>query len=94
MYALQDAESNWQFDIFGFAEACSGASLSMLAFHLYRQAGFVRDFRLNEVKLCAWLQKIEAGYNSNNPYHNRYTTPLFSPCLLFPLAPIPARFNL
>ena len=62
----------------------------MLAFHFFRQAGFVRDFRLNEVKLCAWLQKIEAGYDSNNPYHNRYTIPLFSPSPPFPLAPTPA----
>ncbi|DBA80660.1 TPA: hypothetical protein ACH3X1_007904 [Trebouxia sp. C0004] len=67
---LKDAESNWQFDIFGFAEACSGASLSMLGFHLYRQAGMIRDFKLDEQKLCNWLHRIESGYNVNNPYHN------------------------
>ena len=71
MLSLQDAESNWQFDIFGFAEACSGASLSMLGFHLYKQAGMIRDFKLDEQKLCNWLQRIESGYDANNPYHNR-----------------------
>ncbi|DBB03659.1 hypothetical protein WJX82_000931 [Trebouxia sp. C0006] len=67
---LKDAESNWQFDIFGFAEACSGASLSMLGFHLYKQAGMIRDFKLDEQKLCNWLQRIESGYDASNPYHN------------------------
>jgi len=43
----------------------------MLGFHLYRQAGMIRDFKLDEQKLCNWLQRIESGYNANNPYHNR-----------------------
>jgi len=44
----------------------------MLGFHLYKQAGMIRDFQLNEQKLCNWLQRIESGYDANNPYHNRY----------------------
>ena len=68
---LQDAESNWQFDIFAFADAAPGATLSMLTFHLYKQAGLIRDFHLDEQKLCNFLQKIESGYSINNPYHNR-----------------------
>ncbi len=43
----------------------------MLGFHLYRQAGFIRDFKMDELKLCAFLQRIESGYRSENPYHNR-----------------------
>ncbi|KAL3155900.1 putative 3',5'-cyclic phosphodiesterase pde-3 [Trebouxia sp. C0010 RCD-2024] len=67
---LQDAESNWHFDVFGFDEECKGKGLSVLAFHLYKQAGFIRDFKLYEVKLINFLQKAESGYSSANPYHN------------------------
>lgn len=68
---LQDAETNWQFDIFAFAEATPGSTLSMLTFHLYKQAGLVREFKLDERKLCNFLQKVESGYSAENPYHNR-----------------------
>jgi len=44
----------------------------MLGFHLYKQAGMIREFQLDEQKLCNWLQRIESGYDANNPYHNRY----------------------
>ncbi|KAL0037875.1 hypothetical protein WJX79_003284 [Trebouxia sp. C0005] len=67
---LQDAETNWQFDIFAFAEATPGSTLSMLTFHLYKQAGLVREFKLDERKLCNFLQKVESGYSAENPYHN------------------------
>lgn len=67
---LQDADKNWQFDIFGFAEECKGKSLSLLGFHLYKQAGLIRDFNLDEAKLINFLQKVESGYTSANPYHN------------------------
>ena len=70
--AVQDAESSWQFDIFGFAEASPGSCLSLLMFHLMKQTGMVQEFRLDENKLCHFLQKIESGYDSANPYHNRY----------------------
>ena len=67
---MQDAENNWQFDIFGFAEVCPGRTLSMLGFHLYKQAGFVSHFKLDDAKLCNWLQRVESGYEAKNPYHN------------------------
>ncbi|KAL3145886.1 putative 3',5'-cyclic phosphodiesterase pde-3 [Trebouxia sp. C0009 RCD-2024] len=67
---LQDAENNWHFDVFGFDEECKGKGLSVLAFHLYKQAGFIRDFKLYDVKLINFLQKAESGYSSANPYHN------------------------
>ena len=50
----------------------------MLGFHLYRQAGMIRDFKLDEQKLCNWLQRIESGYDANNPYHNRCA--ISAPC--------------
>ena len=68
---MQDAEHNWHFDIFGFVEATKGSSLSMLFFHLMKQSGMIQDFHLDESKLCKYVQKIESGYDSNNPYHNR-----------------------
>ena len=72
--AGQDAENNWQFDVFGFAEACPGQTLSMLGFHFYKQAGLTKHYQMDEHKLCNYLQRIEAGYDSSNPYHNRCCT--------------------
>ncbi len=80
---LQDARNNWQFDIFGFDEECKGKGLSVLGFHLYKQAGLITDFKLDEVKLIHFLQKAESGYSSANPYHNRLVP------LLLQSAPLP-----
>ena len=74
---LQDAENNWQFDIFGFAEATKGTTLSLLFYHFMKQSGIIQEFHLDEVKLCKYAQKIESGYDANNPYHNR-----LMPCIL------------
>ena len=68
---MQDAENNWHFDIFGFADATPGTTLSMLGFHLVKQTGMVQLMGMNEVKLVKFLQKIESGYDPTNPYHNR-----------------------
>lgn len=57
--------------MFGLAEATPGHTLSLLAFHLFTQAGHVKKFSLNEAKLCCYLRKVEQGYNASNPYHNR-----------------------
>ena len=70
--AAQDAENNWQFDVFAFADACPGQTLSMLGYHFYKRAGLITHYHMDEVKLCNYLKAIEAGYNSDNPYHNRY----------------------
>ncbi len=43
----------------------------MLTFHLVKRAGFVQLYKLDEVKLCRVLQALEAGYQRDNPYHNR-----------------------
>lgn len=68
---MQDAESNWQFDIFAYAEATPGTSLSMLTFHLLKTTGLVKEFDLIETKLVTCLRRVEAGYDPVNPYHNR-----------------------
>ena len=70
LMSTQDAETNWQFDIFGYADATPGNSLSMLGFHLLKTTGLVQEFQLNETKLAACLRKIESGYKPTNPYHN------------------------
>ena len=70
-FAMQDAENNWHFDIFEFADATLGCSLSMLTLHVFKQSGLVKECGLDEAKLQAYLRKIEKGYDPNNPYHNR-----------------------
>lgn len=69
----QDAENNWQFDIFAFADATPGTTLSLLSFHFYKVAGIIQHFQLDEGKLFNFLQKIESGYEMSNPYHNRFS---------------------
>ena len=70
-HLLQDAEINWQFDVFAFADACPGQTLSLLGWHLYKRAGLIKHYAADEVKLCNFMKQIEAGYDINNPYHNR-----------------------
>ena len=70
--ALQDAENNWQFDIFGFAEATPGHTLSLLTFHLLQTSGQIQDRNYDPTRLARYIRKVEAGYNASNPYHNRY----------------------
>ena len=69
---VQDAERNWQFDIFQFADATPGETLSMLSYHMFKQSGLVEELHLDEPKMIRALQRIEAGYDINNPYHNRW----------------------
>ena len=68
---VQDAETNWAFDIFGFAAAAPGYSLSLLVCHFVKRAGLVGELHLDEASLAVFARKIEKGYNANNPYHNR-----------------------
>ncbi|KAL3145352.1 hypothetical protein ABBQ38_001609 [Trebouxia sp. C0009 RCD-2024] len=67
---LQDAEKNWQFDMFAFAQETNGNHLSVLAFHYIKTSGLVSRFNLSEAKLSRFLCRIERGY-LDNPYHSR-----------------------
>ena len=67
---LQDAEKNWQFDMFAFAEETHGNHLSVLTFHFLKTSGMVSRFNLSEAKLSKFLCRVERGY-LNNPYHSR-----------------------
>lgn len=69
---MQDAETNWQFDIFALAELTPGHTLSALAFHYWTQGGWFRDFPIDVPRFCKFIRKIEDGYVADNPYHNRY----------------------
>ena len=69
---LQTAENSWQFDIFAFAEATPGHTLSLLYFHLVKQSGVLAAMAYDETKLCNFLQKMDKGYDPSVPYHNRY----------------------
>lgn len=71
MLTVQDADNNWQFDIFAFAAATPGATLSLLTFHFLKQTGVTEQWGHDEVKLCRFLQRVVAGYKPSNPYHNR-----------------------
>lgn len=68
---LQTADSSWQFDVFAFAEATPGHTLSVLFFYLVKQSGVLDGMYLDEGKLCNFLQKMDCGYDPLTPYHNR-----------------------
>ncbi|KAL0049434.1 hypothetical protein WJX82_002295 [Trebouxia sp. C0006] len=65
-----DAGNNWQFDIFEFAAATPGNTLSLLTFHFLKQSGGIDAGRLDAAKFIRFSHRIEAGYNPANPYHN------------------------
>ncbi|KAL0048533.1 hypothetical protein WJX82_005213 [Trebouxia sp. C0006] len=67
---LQDAENNWQFDVFAFSEAAPRNTLCLLTCHFFKRSGLIDDFGLDPEKLCRYLQRIEAGYSAANSYHN------------------------
>ena len=68
---VQEAETSWHFDIFGYANATSGDALAMLTFHLVKRANFTHHYVMDDVKLCRLLRAVEEGYQRDNPYHNR-----------------------
>lgn len=69
LVCVQDAENNWHFDIFGFAEAAQGHTLSMMTFYLMKRAGAMSKAGMHESSLCNYLQSLERGYKPL-PYHN------------------------
>ena len=45
---MQDAENSWAFDIFGFADATPGYSLSLLFCHLVQRSGLCKELLVDE----------------------------------------------
>ena len=70
-FCLQDAEQQWQFDIFALVDQLPHTCLSLMAFYLLKRTGLIAEFRLNEQKLCRFLHRVENSY-LNCPYHNRW----------------------
>ena len=68
---LQDAEQQWQFDIFALADQLPHTCLSLMAFYLLKRTGLIAEFHLNEQKLCRFLHRVDISY-LNCPYHNRW----------------------
>ena len=66
---FQDAETNWQFDIFWLSDATPVHTLSLLAVHLNKVTGFLHG--MDQAKFWNYVRTIESGYLSTNPYHNR-----------------------
>ncbi len=72
---VQDAETNWQFDIFAFAEEAQGHTLSVLSFHFYQKFVDLDKYKMSRTKLASFVRVIENGYDPHNPYHNRWGAP-------------------
>ena len=68
---MQDAENNWAFDIFGFAEATPGYTLSLLYCYLAQRVDAQVELVADSAKFAAYARKVEQGYDASNPYHNR-----------------------
>lgn len=68
---LDRAFISFSFDAFELAEVTQGHPLSTLAYYLLHKNGLISTFNLHPVRLAHFLRKIEAGYPSENPYHNR-----------------------
>nr|XP_037273065.1 LOW QUALITY PROTEIN: uncharacterized protein LOC119164969 [Rhipicephalus microplus] len=60
----------WAFNTFAL-DACSGGrSMPILCVHLFHEYGFLSTFNLDAVRVWHCFSLIDAGYHSNNPYHN------------------------
>lgn len=60
----------WAFNTFALDVCSGGRSMPRLLVHLFHQYGFISAFKLDVVKVWHCFNLIDAGYHSNNPYHN------------------------
>eukprot|EP00742_Colponemidia_sp_Colp-10_P004186 GILJ01004465.1.p1 GENE.GILJ01004465.1~~GILJ01004465.1.p1 ORF type:complete len:593 (-),score=94.86 GILJ01004465.1:225-2003(-) len=58
------------FDIFEFKDACQGYELSIIVYHLFKNYQFLTQFDLSKDAFINYVQRIQDGYISTNPYHN------------------------
>eukprot|EP00743_Colponemidia_sp_Colp-15_P001905 GILK01002075.1.p1 GENE.GILK01002075.1~~GILK01002075.1.p1 ORF type:complete len:592 (-),score=90.24 GILK01002075.1:240-2015(-) len=58
------------FDIFEFKDACQGYELSIIVYHLFKNYQFLTQFNLSKDAFINYVQRIQDGYISTNPYHN------------------------
>jgi len=71
-----------------------------MGLELFRHFNLIEQFNIDEAKLKNFLNSIEAGYHSHNPYHNNThaadvvcsgflsTCSLPPPCASLPLGPV------
>ncbi|KAJ3190549.1 cAMP-specific 3',5'-cyclic phosphodiesterase 4A [Irineochytrium annulatum] len=61
-------EFNWP--IFEFADAASGKSLSVLAYHLFKREGLFMHFQIPLDRFWKFITTIEQGYHADIPYYD------------------------
>ncbi len=67
---LARAYDSFSFDAFELAEVTQGHPLSTLAYFLFHKSNLISGFGMHPVRLARFLRTIEAGYSTQNPYHN------------------------
>ncbi|KAK9863876.1 hypothetical protein WJX84_000320 [Apatococcus fuscideae] len=68
---MKEAETDFHFDIFAFSEATNGMPLSTLTFFLLKRCNLMASCSISERSMAAYLRRLELGYDSDNPFHNR-----------------------
>jgi hypothetical protein len=68
---LSQAFDQWQFDAVALSEITGNRPLSSLGCFLFVNLELVEHFGLDRVKLSAFLEELELGYDDANQYHNR-----------------------
>ncbi|XP_070195159.1 high affinity 3',5'-cyclic-AMP phosphodiesterase 7A-like isoform X2 [Littorina saxatilis] len=61
---------DWDFNVFHLDTLTGGRSLLYLAYHIFREYGFIQRFQLDTIKLLRFFSSIEDNYHDSNPYHN------------------------
>lgn len=63
--------NTWAFDAYALEEAAHGHPLSVLGFWVLQSTGLMAWAHMDVHKLIRFLQRVEQGYSSDNPYHNK-----------------------
>ena len=61
---------DWNLDLFEVSNMTAGRPLYFIGMALLKRYNCLADFNLDAVKLSNYLREMEAGYGTNNPYHN------------------------
>ena len=61
---------DWNLDLFEVSNMTGGRPLYFIGMALLKRYNCLMDFELDAVKLSNYLREMEAGYGTNNPYHN------------------------
>ncbi|KAF2071837.1 hypothetical protein CYY_006854 [Polysphondylium violaceum] len=60
----------WSFPIFKIYNLTEGTPLLHVSMYLFSRHKFFQKFNINEETFKLFIQEVEAGYESQNPYHN------------------------